>query len=284
MKIKSRKDALLKLFIDIGGEGDRELINSKVPEYWELKAKEYEIEKGVGKPLYWHRIASSSQQLKDKDGYLENPERGVWKITDAGKNYIIQKLGLANTITQTTNGPVQSQSPVKTTSDPTSKTFTPLKEEDFYAPFADWIVNSLEECTRAVPLGGKIFQDKWGTPDVIGIRSPRPSAIIKPPTEIISAEIKTNTLDLIQAFGQANAYKLFSHKSYIVIPNTSSKEEIARLDVLSRICGIGLILFDNTSVQEPKFEIRVRASRHEPDMFYIERYMKLIEDDLFPNK
>ncbi len=35
MKITSRKDALLKLFIDIGGAGDRELINSKIPEYWE---------------------------------------------------------------------------------------------------------------------------------------------------------------------------------------------------------------------------------------------------------
>lgn len=95
MKIKSRKDALLKLFIDIGREGDREFINSKVPEYWELSTEEMEIEKGGTKPLYWHRVAGSCQNLKDKDGFLENPERGVWKITDAGISYIAKKLGLS---------------------------------------------------------------------------------------------------------------------------------------------------------------------------------------------
>lgn len=282
MKYKTRKDALLKLFIDIGGEGDRELINSKVLDYWDIEDKEKEIEPGVGKPVYWHRVASTSQQLKDKDQFLENPERGVWKITDAGKKYIIQKLGLTDTVVTQTNG--QTTPPVTATTDMTAKTFTTFKEEDFYATFADWLVHSLEECTRAIPLGGKIFQDKWGTPDVIGVRELGRGSVIHAPTEIISAEIKTNTLDLIQAFGQANAYKLFSHKSYIVIPNTSSKEEIARLDVLSRICGIGLILFDNKSITEPKFEIKVRATRQEPDMFYIERYIKLIKDDLFPNK
>jgi len=283
MKYKSRKDALLALFIDIGGEGGRELINSKIPEYWDIKEKEMEIETGVGKPLYWHRVASTSQQLKDKNGFLENPERGVWKITETGRQYIIQKLGLSDSVASQTSNE-QSSLQTTTLSDTTDKTFTTQREEDFYAPFADWIVNSLEECTRAIPLGRKVFQDKWGTPDVIGIRELGRGSVIQAPTEIISAEIKTNTLDLIQAFGQANAYKLFSHKSYMVIPNTSSKEEIARLDVLSRICGIGLILFNNKSVQQPDFEIKVRATRQEPDMFYIDRYIKMIKNDLFPNK
>ncbi len=279
-KNKSRKDALLKLFIDIGGDGNRELINSKVPEYWDLKEEEHKIEQRSGKPKYWHNVAGISQNLKDKDGYLENPERGVWKITDTGKNYYANKFGLTdNAATKKTNGSLISSPNDTSTKKPSS-----LKEEDFYIPFADWIVNSLEECTKAIPLGGKKFQDKWGTPDVIGIRELGRGSVIQAPTEIISAEIKTNSFDLIQAFGQANAYKLFSHKSYIVIPNTSSKEEIGRLDVLSRICGIGLILFDCKSIQEPKFEIKVRASRNEPDIFYIERYIKLIKDDLFSNK
>jgi len=30
------------------------------------------------------------------------------------------------------------------------------------------------------------------------------------------------------------------------------------------------------------FAIRVRAAKHEPDMFYVNRCMKLIEDELFP--
>ncbi len=46
----------------------------------------------------------------------------------------------------------------------------PIKEEDFYKPFADWLVKEVEECTRAIPLGGNRFRDKWGTPDVIGKR------------------------------------------------------------------------------------------------------------------
>jgi hypothetical protein len=155
-----------------------------------------------------------------------------------------------------------------------------IKEDHFYSHFAEWIVNELEECTKAIPLGGNKFKDKWGTPDVIGVREPRKSDIIKPPTEIISAEIKTDSQALIVAFGQACSYKLFSHRSYIVVPDDSSEEDIGRLDALARIFGIGLILFDKNE-KDVKFEIRVRAARHEPDMFYVNKYLKLIEDDLF---
>jgi len=52
----------------------------------------------------------------------------------------------------------------------------PIKEEGFYKPFADWLVNEVEECTRAIPLGGNLFRDKWGTPDVIGKRESQPLA------------------------------------------------------------------------------------------------------------
>ena len=156
-----------------------------------------------------------------------------------------------------------------------------VKEEEFYRPFADWLVNELEECTKAISLGGNKFKDKWGTPDVIGIREPRKSDIIKPPTEIISAEVKIDTTNLITAFGQACSFKLFSHKSYIVVPNDSIQEDITRLDALGRGFGIGLILFDRNKPKEPGFEIRVRATKHEPDMFYVNKYMKIIEDDLF---
>lgn len=155
-----------------------------------------------------------------------------------------------------------------------------LKEEDYYSPFADYIVNELEECTKAIALGGNRFKDKWGTPDVIGIREPRKSDIIKPATDIVSAEIKIETGGLITAFGQACSYKVFSHKSYIVIPKESTEEDKGRLDSLSRIFGIGLIWVDG-SPKAPKFEIRVRATKHEPDMFYVNRYMRLIEDELF---
>ena len=85
---ETRKDSLLRLISDIGGEGTREQINAKVPEYWELADEDLEIEEGVGKPRYWHRVASVCQTLKDRNYYLENPERGVWKITEEGKKYL----------------------------------------------------------------------------------------------------------------------------------------------------------------------------------------------------
>ena len=156
-----------------------------------------------------------------------------------------------------------------------------IKEEDFYESFANWLVNKLEECTKAIALGRSRFRDKWGTPDVIGKREPRRSDIVKAPTEIVSAEIKADTRDLITAFGQACSYKLFSHKSYIVIPKNSSQDDISKLDALCLIFGIGLVLFDNSNPNDPQFEIRVRPLRHEPDIFYVNKYMKLIERELW---
>jgi hypothetical protein len=156
-----------------------------------------------------------------------------------------------------------------------------VKEQAFYEPFADWLINELEECTRAIPVGGNKFKDKWGTPDVIGIREPRKSDIIKFPTEIVTGEVKIDSAGLITAFGQVCAYRLFSHKSYIVVPQDSPEDDLARLDTLARIFGIGLILFNAKTPKEPNFAIRVRAAKHEPDMFYVNRSMKLIEDELF---
>jgi hypothetical protein len=156
------------------------------------------------------------------------------------------------------------------------------KEEDFYAPFADWLVNDLEDCTKAIPLGGNKFHDKWTTPDVVGKRESKKGDMLQAPTEIVSAEIKTNVSELVTAFGQACAYCLFSHKSYLVVPQTSPQDEIDRLDSLCQVFGIGLILFDGSSPENPDFSIRVRPRKQEPDMFYVNKYMRLIESELWP--
>lgn len=156
-----------------------------------------------------------------------------------------------------------------------------LKEEDFYVPFADWLVREIEDATHAIPLGGNTFKDKWGTPDVVGKRESRRSDIIKAPTEIVSAEIKTETLQLVTAFGQACAYKLFSHKVYLVVPRQSQDEEISRLDSLCQIFGIGLVTFNAELPTMPDFRILVRPVRHEPDLFYTNKYMARIEKELF---
>lgn len=156
-----------------------------------------------------------------------------------------------------------------------------IREEDFYDAFGEWLINELEECTRTISVGGNKFKDKWGTPDVIGVREAKRSDIIKPPTEIVSAEIKLDPSGLITAFGQACSYKLFSHKSYIAVPDSSSEDDIARLDALSRIFGIGLVIFNPLNPKSPEFQIRSRAAREEPDMFYVNKYLKLVEDELF---
>lgn len=170
---------------------------------------------------------------------------------------------------------------IKEVTKQTVEEVTEINENAFYQPFAEWLVNELEECTKAISLGGNKFKDKWGTPDVIGKREPSRSDIVKGPTEIVSAEIKVDTRDLITAFGQACSYKLFSHKSYIVIPKDSSQDDISRLDALCLIFGIGLVLFNNKDVDNPQFDIRVRPLKHEPDMFYVNKYMKIIETELF---
>jgi len=156
-----------------------------------------------------------------------------------------------------------------------------INEEHFYKSFSNWWKNDIEDVTHSMPLGKKRFNDKWGTPDVIGKRESQRSDIIQAQTEIISAEIKTATTQLITAFGQTCSYKLFSHKCYLVVPKQSSQDEIARLDSLCQLFGIGLVLFNVTNHESPEYMIRVRPVKHEPDLFYTNKYMKKIEKELF---
>lgn len=44
--------------------------------------------------------------------------------------------------------------------------------------------------------------------------------------------------------------------------------------------GLGLILFDKNNFKNPTFEIRTRAQKSEPDYFYVNKYLRLLGDDL----
>jgi hypothetical protein len=156
-----------------------------------------------------------------------------------------------------------------------------VPEEKFYALFAAWLKNDLEEVTVAIPLGGNAFRDRWGTPDVLGKNESRRSDVIKGPTSIVSAEIKVDTASLVTGFGQACAYRLFSHKSYLVIPAHTPAEELGRLGALCHMFGIGLVVFDATSLTKPGFRLLARSVKHEPDLYYTNRYMKHVEGKLF---
>jgi len=156
-----------------------------------------------------------------------------------------------------------------------------IKEEEFYKSFVEYLVNDLEECTKAIPLGGNRFQDRWGTPDVIGTYRILGIGHIQPPIEVISAKIETDTNQIITAFGQACSYKLFSHKVYLAIPKNSRGLGIKDIKKLESLClkfGIGLILFDRNNKEKPEFQVLTRAAKSEPDYFYLHRYLRLIED------
>ena len=156
-----------------------------------------------------------------------------------------------------------------------------LREEIFYPLFASWLKSEVEEVTHAIPLGGNAFRDRWGTPDVIGKAESRRSDVIKGPTSIVSAEIKVDLSSLVTGFGQACAYKLFSHKSYLVIPAHAPDEELDRLISLCQIFGIGLVTFNARNSAAPNFQLVVRPIKHEPDLFYTNRYVAHVERELF---
>ena len=155
-----------------------------------------------------------------------------------------------------------------------------LKEQDFYEPFAAWLRDEMEEATVATALGGSHLKEKWGTPDVIGLYRPKATDPIKFSEELIAAEIKTDVGQMIVAFGQACAYKLFAHRVYLVIPKSTVSADIDRLDALAGVVGIGLVLFDSGNASEPAFQIRRRTVKHEPDYFYTNRVVKECESEL----
>ncbi|MCX6133014.1 MAG: hypothetical protein NTU47_04280 [Ignavibacteriales bacterium] len=146
-----------------------------------------------------------------------------------------------------------------------------VKEENFYAPFAEWIKNELGECTEAVAFGGNSLSKKWGTPDVIGVYRPRKRDVVQFDPEVLSAEIKVSAQDPTTAFGQAIAYRLFSSKVYIVEPVTLSPADLDRLEALCLLFGVGLVLF-TPDIQNPNFTIRTRAQKYNPDMFWVNEF------------
>jgi hypothetical protein len=152
-----------------------------------------------------------------------------------------------------------------------------IKESEFYDSFAEWLKNDLDEATVAVALGGAGIKGKWGTPDVIGTFKPVPSNRVRFETEIISAEIKVNPSESITAFGQAAAYRLFSHKVYVVMPATLPEEDQSRLEALAMLFGVGFVIFD-VSVNDPNYRVRVRAQRFSPDMFYVNDFADRLHD------
>ena len=167
-----------------------------------------------------------------------------------------------------------------------------LSEDVLYKPFAEYLLYGDEKlgvCTHAFPLGGNVFGNKWSTPDAIGLFEPHHNDVIGFPTEVVSAEIKSTPNEVMEGFGQACAYRLFSHRIYLVIPEI---KELPRIEELCRVIGIGLVCIDMDAAQEAfaqdqknveekgewdsVFSVLLLAQKHEPNMFYANMYMKKI--------
>lgn len=205
----------------------------------------------------------------ERAGSVYKPTRGVYQHTR-----------FRVWVTSTTVAPAASGQTAETAESLSSSSEPEAQEQAIYEPFADFLVNGLEECSKAIPLGGNGFGAKWGTPDVIGVLRARESHIYKAPMEVVSAEVKTDQSQLVVAFGQACAYTLFSHRVYLVVPSSARKEDLDRLTSLCQIFGIGLVTFDDSS-SPPVFTPILRASRHEPDAYYVNEVLPKVETRLF---
>lgn len=151
----------------------------------------------------------------------------------------------------------------------------PLTEQDFYASFAEWLEEN-DEATIASALGGSSLGGKWGTPDVIGVLKPRAQDIFKFGPQIVTAEIKAVTNQPVVAFGQAVAYRLFSHKSYIVVPKQTSSDDMNRLTSLCSIHGVGLVTF-TLDREQPDYTVIVLPTIAAPDMFYVNSMLERLK-------
>lgn len=151
-----------------------------------------------------------------------------------------------------------------------------VSEQDFYASFAEWLEEN-DEVTVAGALGGSSLGGKWGTPDVIGVLKPRAQDIFKFEPQIVTAEIKATPAQPVVAFGQAVAYRLFSHKSYIVVPRTTSSDDMSRLKSLCSIHGVGLVVF-TLDKDLPDYSVVVLPAIASPDMFYVNNMLDRLKN------
>jgi hypothetical protein len=152
-----------------------------------------------------------------------------------------------------------------------------LQESDFYETFAHWLEETAEEVTVAAAVGGNMLKQKWGTPDVIGVLRPQAQDIVKFESQIVSAEIKIDPAQPVVAFGQAVAYRLFSHKSFIAVPKTTGEDDLARLKALCSIHGVGLVTF-TLDKDAPDYTTLVPAQQASPDMFYANQMARRLLD------
>ena len=190
-------------------------------------------------------------------------------IKVARGTYQLEKYATAQAVEARADDEATATLPVK------AEGLKSVTEQDFYESFAEWLIEN-DEATFASALGGSSFGGKWGTPDVIGVLKPRAQDIFKFEPQIVTAEIKAVPGQPVVAFGQAVAYRLFCHKSYIVVPNTTSSDDMNRLKALCGLHGVGLVTF-TLDVAQPDYVVVVLPAVAAPDMFYVNTMLERLK-------
>lgn len=146
---------------------------------------------------------------------------------------------------------------------------TQTRERSYYKPFRNWLLSE-EKCQMAAATGDvrKGKRGKWMIPDVVGKRDREliPNLTLLP--EITSVEIKYGVTwnELIQGFGQACAFKTFSHKTYLVVPQQIKPDYRRLLDHLCELFHVGFVVYDSEVKPEAvTFTEVLRPQPHEPD-------------------
>lgn len=136
-------------------------------------------------------------------------------------------------------------------------------ERQYYAAFAEF-VGRIEQLDRCVPLGGGSLGQHWGTPDVVGLRYGEAGPVRSDPV-LLAGELKVTRYQLMHAFGQAVAYKLFAHLSYLAVPRQAGAPQMRRLEQLCLRQQVGFVSFDEDHPDDPRFELHVRPTPAAPD-------------------
>jgi hypothetical protein len=148
-----------------------------------------------------------------------------------------------------------------------------FKEEDVYEPARDYLLGR-GECTHAIIIGGSGFGKKWGTPDLMGAIRVSSDAVYQPPIEIIAVEIKGTNYSPVEALGQAMAYKLFAHRTWLVLPET---DDIDRIEGIAMSANIGLIVFTYKKGQFT-FETLNRPVMGNPDAEEVNNILLILKE------
>lgn len=150
-------------------------------------------------------------------------------------------------------------------------------EKDIYEPAKNFLLGE-QECTHAVVLGGAIFGKKWGTPDILGAIRVSSDAIYKPIMEIIAVEVKNPDYSPLEALGQAMAYKLFAHRTWLVLPEDAEDINVDRIERIAITDNIGLISFTGDK-ENFNFRIKHRPFPGHPDPGSVNEMLEKLKKD-----